>query len=252
VQGVELLLDVREPTGWDELFLLETRLSPSQAMAGLAERVARQPGAPAIDWRELPAVRLAEVALLLRREWFGDRVISDGVCLSAGCGERFDISLSVSSYVAAHRPRIPRSVVVKDGGWYELRTAPVRFRIPTVHDLLAVLAAPDAADALVASCVEPGQLTARQVRSLDTALAALAPDLVDRVGGACPECGGEVALTFDPLNYCLAELRDHFAAVYREVHLLAATYHWSEEAILRLSRTRRRRYTSMIAEMATL
>jgi hypothetical protein len=46
-------IDVREPTGQDELFLIETGLPPAAALAALAERVAtvdrrrldRRPGA---------------------------------------------------------------------------------------------------------------------------------------------------------------------------------------------------------------
>jgi hypothetical protein len=76
----------------------------------------------------------------------------------------------------------------------------------------------------------------------------MAPSLDGPVGGLCPACGAEVALRFDPVTYTLLELRHTFAGIYRETHALASAYGWSEEAILRLSRTRRRRYAAMVFE----
>jgi hypothetical protein len=248
VTDSELALEVREPTGQDELYLLETALPPVAAMAGLADRVATLPGGAPLDWAVIPAAQLAAVALLLRRAWMGDRIVSEGTCSLAGCGERLDISFSVSAYLAGHRPVMPRNVTPAGDGWHELSGSGIRFRVPSVQDLLVALSQPSVVDALAACCLPPQAVTARQMRRLDRALDAMAPSLVDLVGGGCPSCGGEVSLTFDPLAYSLAEFRDGFAGLYRDTHLLAAAYKWSEESIHRLPRNRRRRYAALVSE----
>jgi hypothetical protein len=250
VTDSELALEVREPTGQDELYLLETALPPVAAMAGLAGRVATLPGGAPLDWAVIPAAQLAAVALLLRQAWTGDRIVSEGTCPQAGCGERFDISFSLRAYLAGHRARKPRNVTPAGDGWHELSGSGIRFRVPSVQDLLAAISQPGGAGALAAGCVEPQEVTARQMRRLDRAMSAMAPSLVGLVGGGCPACGGEVSLTFDPLAYSLAELRDRFAGLYRETHLLAAAYKWSEESIHRLPRNRRRRYAALVSEAA--
>jgi hypothetical protein len=250
VWGRVLALEVHEPTGFDELYLLEADLPPVTAIAGLARRVATLAGGAPIDWAAIPASQLAAVALLVRQAWMGDRIISEGTCPSAGCGERFDISFTVSAYLAGHRPRRPRNVSSAGDGWHELAGSGVRFRVPSVQDLLTAMIDGDAVSTLMACCVEPAELTGPQTAKLDRALSALAPDLVDHVGGACPGCGGEVSLTFDPLGYTLAELRDRSGDLFRDTHLLAGAYHWSEESIHRLPRRRRQRYAALASELA--
>ncbi len=48
-------LTVREPTGEDEIYLVETALAPSAAFLGLAERVATTAAGDPVDWPGLPA-----------------------------------------------------------------------------------------------------------------------------------------------------------------------------------------------------
>jgi hypothetical protein len=76
----------------------------------------------------------------------------------------------------------------------------------------------------------------------------LAPSLVEDVTGDCPECGAGIAMRFDPLGYCLRELRDQALSVYDDVHVLACVYHWPEDRILSLPRARRLRYAEMARE----
>jgi hypothetical protein len=240
-------IDVREPVGDDELFLLETRLAPAPAMVALAGRVATVAGRP-LDWDQVAAAQLGAVALGIRRAWIGDRILSEARCPEAGCAERVDVSFSSGTYLAHHRPRRPRNVRASDDGWYRFAGSPVRFRIPSVADLLAAADSAEPAAALASRCLEPGELPAPAAQKVDRALAALAPSLESLVGGQCPACGAEVALRFDPLTYSLLELRDAFAGIYRETHALASAYGWPEETILRQPRSRRQRYAAMIFE----
>lgn len=241
------VIEVREPTGDDELFLLETRLAPAAALVALADRVATFAGRPP-DWTQLSAARLGAIALGIRRGWIGDRILSAGRCPESGCAERVDVSFSSATYLAHLRPRRPRNVCVDDDGWYRLAARPVRFRIPSVADLLVAGDSTEPAAALGSRCLEPAELPAPAARAVNRALAALAPNLEDLVGGQCPACGAEVALRFDPLTYTIAELRDVFAVIYQETHALASAYAWSEESILRLPRSRRQRYATMVFE----
>lgn len=238
-------IDVREPTGADELFLLETRLGPAPALVALAERVATIAGRPP-DWDQLAATQLGTVALTIRHAWLGDPVLSEGHCPEPGCAERVDVSFSTDTYLAHHRPRRPRHVAVGDDGWYQLAAGAVRFRIPSVADLLAAGESAEPAVLLASRCLQPAKLPARTARAVDRALAALAPSLEGLVGGHCPACGAEVALRFDPLTYTMAELRDAFTGIYRETHALASAYGWPEETILHQPRSRRQRYAAMV------
>jgi hypothetical protein len=240
-------VDVREPTGRDELFLVETRLAPAAALAALAERVAtvdrRRP-----DWQEVAAPQLGAVALAIRRAWIGDRVLSEGRCPDPECGERVDVSFSCLTYLAHHRPVRPRNVLAEDDGWFRIAGSPARFRIPTVADLLAAEADAEPATTLASRCLDPARLPVRTARAVDRALAKLAPRLEGLIGGHCPACGAEVAMRFDPLTYTVLELKDSFAGIYRETHALASAYGWPEGTILDQPRSRRRRYAELVYE----
>jgi hypothetical protein len=242
-------LNVREPTGEDEIYLVETPLPPLPAFLGLAGRVARTVTGDPLDWAGLPATDLDAAALEIRRAWIGDTVRTDTSCPDAGCGERIDVSFSVASYLRHHRPRRPRGVTqAAADGWFGLAGATVRFRIPTVADLLAAAAREGAAGLLAERCIDAAALPRALAGRLDRALSALAPPLEDFLGGSCPACQREVALRFEPLTFTLIELRNAFSGIHLEVHSLAAAYGWPEEAILALPRGRRRRYASIIAD----
>ena len=242
-------LAVREPTGEDELYLVEIALAPLPTFLGLAERVGRTATGDPIDWSGLPAADLDATALEIRRTWIGDLIRTDALCLGPDCGERIDVSFSIASYVQHHRPRQPRGVARAPGeGWFSLAGAAVRFRLPTVADLVAAASQGNPAEMLSGRCIDAPEISRPLARRLDRALAALAPSLEDVLGGTCPECGHEVTMRFDPLTYVLAELRSAFSGIHLEIHALASAYGWQEQAILALPRSRRQRYASIIMD----
>jgi hypothetical protein len=243
------VLAVREPAGLDEAFVVETALAPLPALLELARRVTSGPGGEPADLARLPAPDLDAAVLQIRQAWIGDTIRADSGCPAPGCGVRIDVAFGIGDYLGQHRPRRPRGVIpTPDADWLALSGAEARFRIPTVADLLAAATARQPALALSGRCVEAPEVPRSLARRLDRALAALAPNLDDLVGGACPACGEVVTLRFDPLGYVLAELKNAFSGVYLEVHALAASYGWPEEAILALPRSRRQRYASAIAD----
>ena len=244
-------LAVREPTGDDEIYLVETSLPPLPAFLGLARRVATVAGDP-LDWPGLPATDLDAAALEIRRCWLGDLLRTDVTCPDADCGERIGRSFSIAGYRRHHQPRRPRGVTqAAADGWFSLAGATVRFRLPTVADLLAAASREGSAGLLAEQCVDAAEISRALARRLDRALSALAPNLEGVLGGNCPACEREVSVRFDPLTYTLTELRNAFSGIHREVHALASAYGWPEEAILALPRGRRRSYASIIADERT-
>jgi hypothetical protein len=242
-------LTVREPTGEDEVYLVETLLPPLPAVLWLAGRVARTVTGDPLDWPSLPAADINAAALEIRRSWIGDMIRTDTRCPGPGCRERIDVSFSIGDYMRHHRPRRSRGLTETPGeGWFTLSGAQVRFRLPTVADLLAVAYQDRPAEMLSYRCIDAAEISRALARRLDRALCALAPTLDDSLGGICPACGHEVTMRFDPLTYTLAELRNAFSGIHVETHALASAYGWPEDAILALPRTRRRRYVSLIAD----
>ena len=247
VSGVALA--VREPTGEDELYVVETELAPLPALLELLRRVGSTAGGGPLDWSSFPAADLDAAALVIRRSWIGDGIRTDATCTGPGCRERIDVSFGIADYIEHHRPRRPRGVTeAPGGGWFTLAGEAVRFRIPTVADLLAAASGDRPGEMLSGRCVDAPELSRPLARRLNRALSTLAPSLDDLLGGRCPACGHEVTMRFDPLAYTLTELRNAFSGIHLETHALASAYGWPEGAILALPRSRRRRYASIIAD----
>ncbi len=177
--------------------------------------------------------------LQLRRANFGDLVLTEAPC---ACGERVDISFRLSDLEAARQPHRSRYLQPADeAGWFAIDHIPA-FRLPTIDDQLAVRMARDPVAALAARCLRPGASTARSQRAME----ALAPGISGPVTGVCPNCSRTLDLLFDMPTYLVAELRARAQKVYEEAHVIARSYHWSEDAILALPSERRRRYVAAI------
>ncbi len=218
------------------------------ALLGFARRVAVTAAGGQVDWPGLPVADLAAAALVIRRSWLGDVILTDTRCQAQGCGERIDIGFRIGDYLGHHRPRRARGVIgAPEAGWFTLAGSDLRFRIPTVGDVLAAQSQAEPAEALASRCISPPVISRALARRLDRALSALAPSLDDLIGGNCPACGRDVALRFDPVSYALADLRNAFSAIHLEIHAIAAAYGWPEDVILTLPRSRRRHYSSIIA-----
>jgi hypothetical protein len=237
-------LSIKGPTSSDELHVLESEQTPALAILELAGRVATLEDGAAVDWDALPASEIAAIALAIRQAWIGDQLSTDGECPE--CAERVDVSFRIGEYFRHFRPSTPADVVNTGDGWYEI--SGIRFRVPRVADLTAALAGDDSAATLAKASVEPTDLSEEQWEIVDAALDLIAPSLDGTVGGLCPECGSSMSLRLDPCSYVMAELRDLFAGIYYEVHLLARAYGWKEIDILSMSRTRRIKYAHLISE----
>jgi hypothetical protein len=230
---------IREPRGDDELLVLESTGPAARTLLSLATRLAAAADGSELDWPELPAVDLAAAALLVREAWLGRTIRTEALCSSAECAEPIDVSFGIRAYLDHHRPRRFRGAGEDGSGWFTLTGTDVRFRIPSIGDLVG---------GTLADCIRPTDLSASEVRRVDRALDALAPRLDGELTGSCPACGRSVELRFEPISYVIEELRDASSELFAQVHELARAYHWSEAAILGLERNRRRRYVSLVRE----
>jgi hypothetical protein len=240
---------LRLPDGADELALIEADTDPLRAALCLIERlVSPGDGGSTTEWRALPVTDFEVLLLRLRERLLGPGIESDVAC--PACRERVTMSFTISEYLAGIRPVMPRYVAPAERtGWFQLcgpRHQGVTFRLPTVADLLAITndVAPEAA--LCARSVA-GKTDASGRRRVEHALSCLAPPVTGEVGGSCPACGVELQALFDVVGFVVAEFRKVMAGLYREVHLIAACYGWTETAILSLPGPRRRRYAALVS-----
>jgi hypothetical protein len=239
-------VQLREPTGEDELLVLESGGPAAATTLALAVRLATDPAGGAIDWPALPAVDLGAAALLIRSSWLGNTIRTEALCPAGGCDEPIDVAFGIEAYLDHHRPRAFRGAAEVEPGWFALTGTETRFRIPTVGDLLESLEGAEPAAAMLERCVRPSDPSAAVARRIDRALEALAPRLDGELSGMCPACGRTVDLRFEPISYVLEELRDASTGLFAHVHELASAYQWSEQAILALGRRRRHGYVAMI------
>lgn len=236
-----IVVRLRPPTGADELALLDVG-SDTAAAVELARRLTVD--GPA-DWLSVTPTDLDAFVLQMRRAMIGAHVRTDVTCPASNCGQRIDIAFQVADYLASRIPAMPNEATPdSESGWFQLKN--VRFRLVTVGDQLAVEGLADPAAALAQRCVMAEVPVADTVmRSIETELERMAPNLAGPVSGQCPECGADVEAFFDPRSYCLAELRCRARFVFRDVDAIARRYHWPERAVLELPSARRAMYAEL-------
>ena len=167
----------------------------------------------------------------------------------ASCGEAYDLSVSLAD--------TPRSDIPKAFPIIEVDTSlgPRRFEAPNGATEQALADAPtaDAPRILAASCgldddasAQAQLFTPADLILIDAQLDAATPDIPDALTTTCPTCGAETSAHIDPLTFAFPQTGN----LLRQVHQLAKTYHWSEEAILDMHSHRRRAYAKLIANGA--
>jgi hypothetical protein len=245
---------LRQPTGRDEMLLLEAGgPEPGRAIA-FADALACEP----LDAAALPVPDLDALLLRLRQVLIGNRVVMECTCPAASCRARVDIAFGITDYLAHHAPGKPRqgrwrcTPCKEPPGWFELRNGPaaVRFRLPTAGDERDTADTPDGAALLAQRCLSPLPGPPGGRRAAEMAMAAMAPSLAGVLSGTCPHCGTAVAAAFDPRRYVLTELRARARFIAEDLHTLALHYHWSERAILELPTPRRAAYADMARSAA--
>jgi hypothetical protein len=157
--------------------------------------------------------------------------------------------------------------------WYEMTVKEngvayrVQFRLPNGGDqeVTAALAhsQPQAAvEMLLRRCVkqvipadEEGdrieEWPSAVIQQLPAVMADLDPQAELMLNLNCPVCDHPFSALFDTATYFFQELAGRMRHLYREVHLLAFYYHWSEREIMQMTTRKRRRYLEILEEAVT-
>ena len=257
-------VEVGPLTGGDEEFLASVDPATPAAVlitALLAHCIRRigtiwHPGAEVV--RNLLIGDREFLVLKLRQTTLGDRVALSTPCPHEECGEVMDMTFSLKDFPVEERPVSAEPYRLTPPAGDE-----IVFRLPTGGDqeaLVALADDPRVADQLLARCVlQAGSIQSPTVdeitslpemtrRLLEERIAALAPEVSAEVETECPECRRPFSPDLDLPALFLAEFQNSGRAMAREVHFLALHYHWPEEEILRMTRTKRRRYIDLLTE----
>ena len=253
----------------DEDFLLDTedRLLPAHRVTALLVRCLERlgPSRPVTDEvvRSLTVGDREALLLHLRRLSLGDRLQGVVDCPAPDCGEKMDLDLKVSDLLLPPYDDHRRSyeVEVAENG----SSCRARFHLPTGADQedAAILARSDpyaAAERLFHRCVE--SIADGEGEPVET----LPPAVADRISDAmseldpqaeltlnltCPACDHAFLAPFDTAAYLFQELDGRAKHLYREVHLLAFYYNWSEAEIINMPNRKRRLYLELLEEALT-
>jgi hypothetical protein len=257
-------LDVafRLPDGHDDLAIFESR-SASRHAAGVEARsmalergvdtlsrlatLSPNPDTDTSPWHALTITDFEYALLGLRRFLFGDTV----VCLSrCPCSERMEIEFSIAALLRDSQPRTPRRVVpcASRSGWFTLPEKHLVFRLPTVGDQLRALASATPRALLEQFCIESTERGRIVLAVVERAMEAMAPSVSRPIAGVCAACGAALSLELQVPTLVLDELAASTAGIHREIHAIAAAYHWPESTILALPQLRRQAYTEAILQ----
>ncbi len=255
---------LRPLSGRDEVFLLQQgdALSVASRTTALLARCLCNLGtlsAVTADITRCLTIGDREALLLhLRRLTFGEKISCVLPC--PDCAEKLDLDLPVTELLLppySHASDLHEASVTSDDVSYR-----VRFRLPNGADqeqaATLVAAAPDAAAELVLRRCVQEMVDERTGEPIHDIPAGLVTALADTMAGrdpqaeiilalACPACGARFRIPLDIADYFYRERRGREHDLYRDVHLLAFHYHWSETAILRLSRRRRLLYVELLS-----
>jgi predicted RNA-binding Zn-ribbon protein involved in translation (DUF1610 family) len=253
-------VDLRPLCGRDEEFLLDVgeKMPASTRTSHLLANCLTQFGTldlkqhnPLTLVRALPIGDREAMLLSLRQATLGNRMSSVMTCPQ--CGERMDIDLQVGDLLLPPYESVSptqRTQVGTDGS-----AEMILYHLPTGADQEAVvaLAKTDLADAekeLLQRCVI-GQVSEQGLAALPALLAELDPQAEIRLNVTCPECGHAFSALFDTASFFFREIMNRAEHLYREVHLLAFYYHWSEAEILGMTMVKRQRYLNLLESALT-
>ena len=257
---------VRRPNGEDEAFLHETRHSGALACrvtALLARLVQRVGPIDEVTPETIGGLTVgAREALLLhaRRLALGNRLSSVVRCPDDACGALMDLDLDVHDLLTApyteaapeHETRVETAA-----GAYR-----VRFRLPTGADQeeAAREATLERGAAVIlrrtVGAIERAghpvdEIPPEVAEHVSACMAELDPQAQLSLRSACPSCGKSFNTALDTATYFFQEMSARFQRMFRDVHLLARAYHWTEPAILALPFEHRRAYVRLIEEEGT-
>jgi hypothetical protein len=243
--------------------ILERAVDVLSRLAEMTSDALTSETSPALtSWADLAITDFEAALLSLRRFLFGDTVLSVMRC---SCSERMEMEFSITHLLREIQPRIPRHVkpCVSRTNWFELHdTRQLRdpssnhaeklpqafFRLPTISDQILALRSPEPYAFLKQQCMELRLSTQRVSSSIERTMETMSPPISQPIEGVCAACGATLGAQLHVPSLVLHELRASAAGIYREVHAIAATFHWDESAILAIPQLRRQAYTETIRQ----
>jgi hypothetical protein len=254
---------LRELSGEEQLFLAEQCDSlplanwTTEVLARCLTRLGTRLAPDHAAIRQLTVGDRDALLLHLHELSFGQALQCEARCPAPGCGEKLELGLSVQELL------LP--AYLHGASSHELRLAAagglrVRFRLPTGEDQEAAVAlALHDVSAGVAALVKRCVLAVEHANGTGAAPLpdTLEHDLSDRMAeldpqaelllrADCPACGGSFRARFDIASFLRQRLAERAQAIYREIHLLAFHYHWSERDILGMCARKRQRYLRLL------
>jgi len=224
-----MVLPMRSLTGQDELECTAGP-GPTTRMVALLSRL----GVVA-ETRTLPLHEWESALLDLRATLLGPRIEAHVVCAACGAGAMLAFDTTALPREAMAVPALPLPLhPLSVGDLADLEATGLMGQEGLVF-LLARAARCTAADAEAA-------LSGAGAEALTTALETLAGGLGIELTTDCPSCNAAVAAPFDVAAFVDAEMQARAQRLLDEVHLIASTYHWAEEAILSMPDQRRQAY----------
>jgi hypothetical protein len=250
-----LEVTVRAPNGGDDLAILESRGSTVDKALTVLSRLMRASGQNSASdsdsdalWLDLTVTDFEYALLALRQRLFGDTLACVFSCSANGCGERMELDFSIAQFLQAVTPKTPKAVAAAEArpGWFVLSGSDATFRLPTTADQYAVLGQPHAETMLAARLIDSRKLDARKRNRIERAMSTLAPEVSRTVSGRCASCAAELSIPVYVPQLVVEEMRRSAAGVHDEIHAIAHGYHWTEDVILAMPRTRRQAYAERI------
>jgi len=251
-------------TGHEQEFLLQegSRLPVAARVTQLIARCLQRLGplepVNADTVRRLSVGDREALLLHLRRVTLGESISCLLVCPS--CANKMDLDLQVSELLLPpySDAKVEYEAEINDGE----RCYRVIFRLPNGEDqeaaaVKATESLDSAAEFVLRRCVERvttagdksiSDLPPALVHALPEKMAELDPQADVLLDLTCPECSAKFVVPFDAADFVCREFAAQEHELYRGVHALSLHYHWSEDAILRLSRRKRTIYLELLAD----
>jgi hypothetical protein len=253
-------------TGRDEEMLAESRRTePASLVSTVLSRSVRRIGdiSPVTEQiaRELLVADRQYLLLSLRQATFGNLVRADLFCPWADCGSRMQIQFRIDQVPVEEPPARSRvysmmlSESARDGS--DEAQGEVRFRLPNGADqeALSPLLAHNEAEALSLllgrAILDPegtNGLSPLARAEIEAEMERMAPKIEPSIETDCSECGRSFAVPFDVQRFFFGEMRTDGDLLYRQVHYLAYHYHWSENEIMAMPRTKRHQYVDLLTD----
>jgi hypothetical protein len=223
---------VRALTGTDELACPAPEGASPLAVARLLDAVVEPldggPVTPSSTWTTLRVALPTRDRLLaeLYRLTMGTAVEQHRAC--TGCGTPLEAGFDLEVLLRACSPVLDGVRLDEDG---YLHRDGIAVRVPRCEDLAAC----DVATELAARCVQ-GPLTDTALAQAGAVLERFAPLLDTDLDATCTDCGSTTPWRFEIADHVFRALQRERPVLLREIDLLARTYAWSLDDVLRLAR----------------